>query len=88
MVTHHLPSHRSTAARFVRSPLNRFFVCDVEPLIVDRQPRLWVHGHTHAAMDYRIGATRVVCNPLGYPGEGGGDAGRVGFVVEIGGGQS
>jgi len=28
------------------------------------------HGHTHVACDYVVGATRVVCNPRGYPGEG------------------
>ncbi len=33
---------------------------------MDAQPQLWVHGHTHASLDYRIGATRVVCNPFGY----------------------
>ncbi len=43
--------------------------------------RLWVHGHTHEALDRTVGETRVVCNPRGYPGE------RTGFdpgkVVEI-----
>jgi Icc-related predicted phosphoesterase len=30
------------------------------------QPALWVHGHVHNSCDYRVGATRVVCNPHGY----------------------
>lgn len=66
VLTHHLPSLRSVAPRWRGSPLNAFFVCDVEPLIRDRQPALWVHGHTHDSMDYQIGATRVLCNPFGY----------------------
>ncbi len=66
VVSHHLPSVRSVARRFEDSRLNCYFVGDVEPLIVQRQPRLWVHGHTHESCDYRIGATRVVCNPFGY----------------------
>lgn len=66
VVTHYLPSQRSVAPRYIGSPLNPFFVCDVGPLIFEQQPALWVHGHTHDSCDYRIGATRVVCNPFGY----------------------
>jgi predicted phosphodiesterase len=68
VVTHHLPSERSVAPRFVGNPLNPFFVCDVEPLIRERQPRFWLHGHTHCSLRYDIGKTSVVCNPFGYAG--------------------
>lgn len=71
VVTHHLPSARSVAREYEGSPFNAFFVSDCERLIERAQPPLWLHGHTHGACDYRIGATRVVCNPLGYPGESG-----------------
>jgi hypothetical protein len=30
---------------------------------------LWLHGHTHHAVDYSIKGTRIVSNPRGYPGE-------------------
>jgi Icc-related predicted phosphoesterase len=33
------------------------------------RPALWLHGHTHGSCDYKLGDTRVVCNPMGYPGE-------------------
>lgn len=33
------------------------------------QMALWVHGHSHTAVDYDVAGTRVVCNPRGYPGE-------------------
>lgn len=69
VVTHHLPSVRCVAPRFKRSALNRFFVGDVGNLLSDRKARLWVHGHTHDAVDFVVGETRVVCNPSGYPGE-------------------
>ena len=68
VVTHHLPSFASVAPRFVGSPLNPFFVCDLEPLIRERRPRLWIHGHTHCSMRYEIGSTSVACNPFGYVG--------------------
>lgn len=68
VVTHMLPSPRSIAPEFKGSPLNPFFVCDVEDLLVRRRPALWIHGHTHGSLDYVVGQTRVVCNPFGYAG--------------------
>lgn len=68
VVTHHLPSFRSVHPKYAGSPLNFGFVCDVEDLIVEREPKLWFHGHSHESVDYRIGRTRVVCNPFGYAG--------------------
>ena len=66
VVTHHLPSQRCVAPRFVGHPLNPFFVCDLTNLIVERQPRLWLHGHSHGSMRVQIGETTVLCNPFGY----------------------
>ena len=68
VVTHHLPSPRSVAPQFMDSPINCYFLCDVERLMGDR-PKLWVHGHTHSSCDYLVGATRVISNPFGYPRE-------------------
>lgn len=83
VVTHHLPSHQSVAPRFVGSPLNRFFVSDVERVMRDKRPQLWVHGHTHASCDYRIDGTRVVCNPLGYVGHDRNSAFNDRLIVEV-----
>ncbi len=69
VVTHHLPSRMSVAPQFEGDPLNVFFLCNVERLIEERRPALWVHGHTHESFRYTLGATTVLCNPLGYPGE-------------------
>jgi len=66
VVTHHLPSAKSTPKMYEGSPLNCFFQCDMEQPILASQPQLWIHGHTHSSCDYKIGATRVVCNPFGY----------------------
>ena len=83
VVTHYLPSQRSVAPRYIGSPLNPFFVCDVGPLIFEQQPALWVHGHTHDSCDYRIGATRVVCNPFGYKDHEENPRFYAGLTVEI-----
>jgi Icc-related predicted phosphoesterase len=68
VVTHHLPTPRSVSPRFRGSPLNAFFVCDVEDLIRERRPTAWLHGHTHDSIDCTVGSTRLACNPFGYVG--------------------
>lgn len=69
VVTHHLPSIRSIVPRYRGSALNCFFACpEAEEIILKQSPRLWIHGHTHDSLDYRLGQTRVFCNPLGYVG--------------------
>ena len=70
VVSHHLPSPRSTPPRFKGSPLNNFFVTDVSDLIRSRRPALFIHGHTHSPFKYTIGDTTVFANPWGYPNEG------------------
>jgi predicted phosphodiesterase len=66
VVTHHAPSPRSIAPPFGDDPLNPAFVSDLDAMINTYQPPLWIHGHIHSSFDYRIGRTRIVCNPRGY----------------------
>jgi predicted phosphodiesterase len=66
VVTHHAPHPGSVAERFRNDPLTACFVSDLSAVIDQHQPSLWIHGHTHDCFDYRVGATRVVCNPKGY----------------------
>jgi len=69
VVTHHLPSPRSVPETYTGDPTNVFFMCNMEKLIEERQPALWIHGHTHESCRYTLGATTVLCNPRGYPGK-------------------
>ena len=72
VITHFVPHPRSIAPQYVGDPMNRFFVAeDARPLLERSGAPLWIHGHTHVSFDYRVGDTRVVCNPRGYPGEQG-----------------
>ena len=50
-------------------PNNGYFINDAEPLVREVGAKLWVAGHTHSPFDYRVGPTRVVGNPRGYPFE-------------------
>lgn len=68
-ITHHVPTPNSTPPQYKLSNINMFFVTDLTKLILAREPRLWIHGHTHNSFNYTLGnATHVVCNPLGYLG--------------------
>lgn len=68
VITHYLPSNKCIVERFKGNPYNRFFLCDIEGLIVERQPKLCVFGHTHSSVDFVIDNTRLICNPFGYAG--------------------
>jgi len=61
-----LPTRHSISKRWQGNPLNRYFVTDLTALILQKQPKLWIHGHTHDSKDYKLGVTRIVCNPYGY----------------------
>ena len=67
VVTHHAPSPRSIQGR-TPGVADASFASDLEKMIERYRPSLWVHGHLHRAVDYRVGGTRVVCNPRGYEG--------------------
>jgi hypothetical protein len=64
VITHHGPSARSIHPRFATYPGNGAFVSALDPLLAG--VALWVHGHTHSAIDYLVDGCRVVANPRGY----------------------
>ena len=67
IITHFLPSWQSVDPQYAGAELNHVFVVDMERLISEDKPPLWIHGHTHTPFDYRFKNTRIVCSPLGYP---------------------
>lgn len=68
VMTHHAPSYRSSHPRWAASPINGAFSSNLDDLVEQYQPDLWVHGHHHDPADYRIGRTRILCNAYGYDG--------------------
>ena len=66
VATHFAPSGQSLDPMYERSGLSPYYASNLDEVICDLSPVLWVHGHTHRHMDYMAGDTRVICNPHGY----------------------
>lgn len=67
VVTHHAPSEQSIDKKlYDENSLNYAYFSNLEELILDLQPSVWVHGHMHHRNNYKIGETCVISNPRGY----------------------
>lgn len=66
IVSHHAPSLLSVPRHHQNGLLTAAYASDLESLITEFSPDLWVHGHIHSSLDYQLGRTRVVCNARGY----------------------
>lgn len=75
LVTHHPLSILSLRKRDEKTPhLDAAYANSWEHLLLNAQDagvdlRYAFHGHTHQAVDYEIGATRVIANPVGHASE-------------------
>ena len=67
VVTHHLPSELSLPKRRPGHAPQAASVSPLESLVETAGPDLWIHGHSHADCDYRIGACRIVSRQRGAP---------------------
>ena len=71
VVTHHAPSPLSTDSRYADDIQSPCYASDLTKLILNHSNiKLWCHGHIHQAKDYKIGTTRILCNPRGYEAKG------------------
>jgi Icc-related predicted phosphoesterase len=66
VITHHAPHIGSIHRQFRSNLLSAAYASDLSELIARAGPNLWVHGHTHLAVDYTIANTRIISNPRGY----------------------
>lgn len=69
VISHHLPTPKSINPYYLNDSSNCFFLNDCTKLIEEKNPKIWIHGHTHSRASYLVGDTQVLCNPMGYPGE-------------------
>lgn len=68
VITHHAPSAQSSHIKFMGSPLSGFFFSNQEDLLVERKPKVWIHGHHHTNSRYILEGVEILCNPFGYAG--------------------
>lgn len=61
VVTHHAPSRLSGHRRLCPA-----YCAQLDNLVLDRGPAVWIHGHLHKTAEYALGDTLVVSNPFGY----------------------
>ena len=66
VVTHHAPSAISVPDYYKDDLISAGYASNLENFIMQHNPNVWVHGHTHRQLDYMIADTRVVCNARGY----------------------
>ena len=69
IITHHLPASVCIVPEYVGSPINHFFCHDLTGMILEKKPPLWFFGHSHTPLDLKVGETRMISNPFGYPRE-------------------
>lgn len=70
VITHHAPTLRSLqGGPLADTHMAAAYANRWEDLMGGERMALWVHGHSHRAVDYEVAGTRVLCNPRGYPGE-------------------
>jgi len=69
VITHHGISRQSVPDHFMGGPSQPAYTSELTEFVLGHPCRLWIHGHTHWAFDYRLGETRVLANPRGYPHE-------------------
>lgn len=72
VISHHSPSNQMknviwSKTRFT-GDFSGAYSSDLDDLLREYSPALWVHGHLHDSLDFKIDdvGTRVVCNPRGY----------------------
>lgn len=70
VMTHNPPTMQSVGAAYANAGyLNQAFMSELSDFIQNSDIKLWVCGHVHHKHSYMVGNTKVVCNPLGYPGQ-------------------
>lgn len=69
VVTHHAPSIHSVQEHYRNDPVTSAYASNLEDLIYEYQPLYWIHGHIHTPSEYKIGETKIICNPHGYVDE-------------------
>lgn len=75
LLTHHCLSRISLSPTYSNSlnmwtqAINRGYYSNLDSWVEEHEFIAVISGHTHYETDYLIGSTRMLSNPLGYPGD-------------------
>ena len=79
VLTHFPPHPACIAPQYADSPLNPYFINDIDL----NGFAYWLAGHTHQAFDGEQDGCRIIINPLGYSNEIGQNGYRNGLLLEL-----
>lgn len=83
IITHHAPSARSLPDRPPNELTAAAYASKLDSFVESHAINLWIHGHVHNSCNYKIGDTRIVCNPRGYFPEHLNHQFKSDFIVQI-----
>lgn len=67
ILSHHTPSFKSIAPQFKGHACNCAYANDLDKFIeVFPNIKFWLFGHTHASIEFKVGSSTCLSNPLGY----------------------
>lgn len=69
MVSHYGPIIPDTLPEHYQEQSTTFYYFDGKKDVERINPKFWLYGHSHINYDFKHNNTRLICNPLGYPGE-------------------
>lgn len=72
VISHHVPMESRETYNAKGDAYLAYLALDMEGIIKEHKPDLWVYGHNHIPSNMTIGNTRLVSNPRGYPTQSGG----------------
>jgi len=81
VVTHHAPSVNSLLDQQPDGHSGAAYASHLDHMI--GLADLWIHGHTHVPVDYRVGTGRVVSNPRGYVGHAVVEQFQPSLIIEV-----
>lgn len=83
VISHHGPSAQSVTPEYKDDKLAPAYCSNLDAILHEFEPQLWIHGHTHHNVDYHIGKTRVLSNQRGYVPEERVKTFDESFIIEI-----
>lgn len=66
VVTHFGPTFQTMNMEYKDNYSNDYFFSDLDYILENKGPRLWIHGHTHKPFRGTVGMSELVVNPRGY----------------------